>query len=61
MVIEDDGCGFDVTQAREAGRSIGLASMTERAALAGGVCEIESSPGQGTTIFIRVPLTQEEV
>ena len=61
MVIEDDGCGFDVAQAREAGRSIGLASMSERAALAGGVCEIESSPGQGTTIFIRVPLTQEEV
>ncbi len=64
MVIEDDGCGFDVTQARnsvEAGRSIGLASMTERAALADGVCEIESSPGQGTTIFIRVPLTQQEV
>jgi signal transduction histidine kinase len=61
MVIEDDGCGFEVTQAREAGRSIGLASMTERAALAGGVCEIESSLGQGTTIFIRVPLTQEEV
>ncbi len=61
MVIEDDGCGFEVTQAREAGRSIGLASMTERATLAGGVCEIESSPGQGTTIFIRVPLTQEEV
>ena len=64
MVIEDDGCGFDVAQARsvtEAGRKIGLASMSERATLAGGVCEIESSPGQGATIFIRVPLTQEEV
>ncbi|NOT63372.1 MAG: hypothetical protein HOP19_24445 [Acidobacteria bacterium] len=64
MVIEDDGCGFDVAALRnsaEAARKIGLASMTERATLAGGVCEIESTPGQGTTVFVRVPFIHEEI
>jgi signal transduction histidine kinase len=31
--------------------------MQERAALVGGTLEIESAPGQGTTIFARVPAT----
>jgi two-component system sensor histidine kinase UhpB len=51
--VRDDGIGFDVRSARalavERG-SIGLLSMRERAALAGGRLEIESSAGQGTRI-----------
>jgi signal transduction histidine kinase len=31
--------------------------MRERAALVGGTLEIESAPGEGTTVFARVPLT----
>jgi len=30
--------------------------MTERAALAGAVIEVETAPGMGTTVFARVPL-----
>ena len=63
MVIEDDGCGFAVTAAQKStavSRKIGLASMRERAELVGGVCEIESSLTQGTTIFVRVPLRHKE-
>jgi signal transduction histidine kinase len=30
--------------------------MQERATLAGGSLEIESSPGAGTTVFVRIPL-----
>jgi signal transduction histidine kinase len=29
--------------------------MGERAAICGGTLEIESSPGKGTTIYVRVP------
>ena len=57
LVIEDNGCGFAVGYAsvRPADSGLGLVSMRERAMLAAGTLEIESSPGRGTTIFVRVP------
>ncbi|GBD09582.1 Signal transduction histidine-protein kinase/phosphatase DegS [Candidatus Thermoflexus japonica] len=58
VIVEDDGCGFDVEQALQAGREsrLGLYGMRERAQLVGGTLTIESTPGQGTTIYLRVPL-----
>ncbi len=56
LVIEDDGRGFDPGVMRSSAAGVGLATMRERAALAGGECEIESSPARGTTIVVRVPL-----
>jgi two-component system sensor histidine kinase UhpB len=57
--VRDDGGGFDVADAQaragDAG-SIGLSSMRERAALAGGRLEIDSSVGQGTTIRASFPI-----
>jgi two-component system sensor histidine kinase UhpB len=51
--IRDDGVGFDVQLARaramDAG-SVGLFTMRERAALAGGLLKIDSSPGHGTCV-----------
>ena len=56
LVIEDDGRGFDRTKTRAASETeIGLIGMDERAALVGGTLEIETAPGQGTTVFVRVP------
>jgi PAS domain S-box-containing protein len=58
LIVEDDGAGFDPAGSAAgapARRGLGLTSMRERAALAGGEMEIESSPGSGTTVFIRVP------
>ena len=58
MSIQDDGCGFDVTEMRaraKAGGSMGVLGMQERATLAGGQLEIESVPGQGTIIRVRFP------
>ncbi len=48
--IVDDGIGFtpDLTYRRPG--HLGLASIRERAELAGGSLEIESSPGNGTTV-----------
>ena len=57
LVIEDDGVGFDASEAAswEGDRGLGLVGMRERAALLGGSVEFESEPGKGTTIFARVP------
>jgi signal transduction histidine kinase len=55
VTIEDDGPGFDVEAARRTGR-LGLVGMTERAFSCGGTLHIESEPGSGTTIILRVPL-----
>jgi signal transduction histidine kinase len=58
LVIEDDGRGFDgMAIADPQGASgFGLVSMRQRATLAGGELEIDSTPGAGTSIFVRVPL-----
>ena len=61
IVIEDNGHGFDVQQARiQKGPQggFGLTSMKERTELAGGTFSIESNPGAGTTIRASWPLQQ---
>lgn len=56
LIIEDDGRGFNLdTLPEESETGMGLVSMRERTALIGGTVEIESSPGAGTTIYVRVP------
>lgn len=58
MIVEDDGIGFEPGAKRDVsdpGRALGLIGIRERAALVGGTVEFESSPGKGTTIFVRVP------
>jgi two-component system, NarL family, sensor kinase len=53
--IEDDGDGFDAG-AVPADR-FGLVGMRERARLLGGTLVIESAPGEGTAIDVRLPVT----
>lgn len=55
--ISDDGRGFVVDIDRNLSRYFGLASIRERAALAGGNAIIESEPGGGTSVHLRLPLT----
>ena len=52
-MIEDDGCGFDEADAKG---GLGLISMRERAELAGGKIDIESTRIGGSTIHIIVPM-----
>jgi PAS domain S-box-containing protein len=57
--VHDDGIGFDVGAVREQamrGASLGLLSMEERAALAGGGLEFKSAPKQGTEVHAWFPL-----
>ena len=60
LVVRDDGKGFDVASAMaraKEGASLGLLGMKERAALAGGLTRIISSPGKGATVEILFQLT----
>lgn len=58
LIIEDDGVGFDTVAPQKTGvnRGFGLVGMRERASLIGGTLEIESTPGEGTTVFVKIPL-----
>jgi len=56
LTIEDDGIGFDVDQIRST-RGLGLVSMRERVHLIGGHFKITSTPGHGTKIQARAPLS----
>jgi signal transduction histidine kinase len=58
-LIEDDGRGFDPEAAGEAGQRLGLLGMRERVALVGGALQVESSPGAGTTVRARIPLSHD--
>jgi signal transduction histidine kinase len=57
-LVEDDGSGFDVaaTLGTYAGRgSLGLLQMREAARLIGAQLSIDSSPGNGTRVRLRIP------
>ncbi len=49
--MRDDGCGFLV--GRDGG--LGLTGMRERALLAGGLLDVRSRPGAGTTVELTLP------
>ena len=53
LAIEDDGVGFDVGRVR--GIGLGLASMEERARLIRAEFAVESRPGGGSVVRVRVP------
>jgi len=59
LSVRDDGAGFDVAAAQRraaAGESLGVVSMEERVALAGGTLQIHSAPGHGTVIVASFPV-----
>jgi signal transduction histidine kinase len=59
LEIMDDGQGFDLDASRHRG-GMGLISMRERAKEMGGTLTIESAPGQGTMVTVRVPVPVAE-
>ena len=56
LTVRDDGKGFDPSEhrARETSQ-IGLHAMNEMAAHAGGIFEVDSTPGRGTTVRVSLP------
>jgi two-component system, chemotaxis family, CheB/CheR fusion protein len=57
LVVEDNGVGFDAANPELTSGRFGVTGMRERAELVGGSLEIESTPGDGTSIFLRCPIT----
>ena len=60
--VRDWGSGFDpdaVSGENGPGERVGLSSMRERIALLGGKLEIQSQPGEGTTVIAEVPSSRE--
>ncbi len=61
VCIQDWGNGFEPDRLQSDAQGIGLMGMRERARLLGGVCSIESRPGRGTTVRLRIPLQHGEI
>ena len=55
LVVQDDGVGFDPLTLQRGGRQLGLTSMAERAAEIGGTFALDSLPGNGTSLVVRIP------
>ncbi len=54
LTIQDDGRGFEPAVLSRGGN--GLGNMRKRVGDLGGACRVNSAPGQGTRIEVRVPL-----
>lgn len=62
IIVEDDGVGFDAEKMVNKDPSkinLGLHGMQERASLLGGTFEIESEPGRGTAVMVKLPISDE--
>jgi PAS domain S-box-containing protein len=55
LLIEDDGQGFNLEERRAGASALGLVGMRERAHMIGGRLQIETAPGDGTSLFVYVP------
>ncbi|MGN0597875.1 MAG: sensor histidine kinase [Ruminiclostridium sp.] len=54
--VRDDGVGFDVNLTLDSKQHIGISNIRERlSAICEGTLTVESTPGSGTTVSIRIP------
>ncbi len=61
-IVEDDGSGFDAVekfQAADGRGRLGLLGMKERLRDIAGELQVESGPGEGTTLLIRIPIVSQ--
>lgn len=55
LSIADDGKGFDLANIRARSAGLGLVSIDERVRLLRGTVDIETQPGAGTIVMVRIP------
>ncbi|MFO7722407.1 MAG: ATP-binding protein, partial [Bacteroidales bacterium] len=59
LVIQDDGSGFDPAVVRFK-KGTGLDHMRDRVTILHGTFELDSAPGAGTTITVKIPSEHEK-
>ena len=57
--IQDDGVGLGGAKPSSLSGGFGLQAMRERVEACGGTLSLESDPGEGTTVVILIPLSDE--
>ncbi len=60
LSVADDGCGFDVRAQSPTSEHFGLLGMQERAQQIGTQLIINSAPGSGTEVVVRVPIQHSQ-
>jgi signal transduction histidine kinase len=55
LSVSDNGNGFDASKTGH-NKTLGLLGIKERVIMMGGVCEVTSQPGKGTSVVATVPL-----
>jgi signal transduction histidine kinase/ligand-binding sensor domain-containing protein len=55
LLVEDDGCGFDLEAAKRKSGHLGVRGMAERAREVGAQFRLETEPGAGTRVHVVVP------
>ena len=58
LSVSDDGCGMEQLPELYAQMGFGLANMRERAQAIGGIWLLDSDPGRGTQVSVRIPKPQ---
>ena len=59
LTVTDDGQGFDPNNVTQNERAhFGLSTLRERAGAIGALLTLDSCPGSGTCVFVRLPLTK---
>ena len=59
LKVTDDGQGFEITKRLEefsTQERFGLAGLKERVELVKGQMQLESDSGNGTTLYVKIPL-----
>jgi two-component system, NarL family, sensor histidine kinase DegS len=57
--VRDEGRGFSPARIQAEGGGLGLLGMQERAVMVGGRVTVDSRPGEGTSVVIRIPVELE--
>jgi PAS domain S-box-containing protein len=58
LTIADDGKGFDKDKVANK-RTLGILGMKERTSMIGGIYDISSTPGKGTTVVVSIPWSEQ--
>jgi len=58
LVIQDDGKGIDLSNKSAYSTGLGLRSIQERADILGAELKLDSIPGEGLTLLVKIPIEE---